>query len=283
MTIAHTVANVDYSPRDALLEGFRREPVFAAFALLLAISVAPTAVAFLVEDRMLNGVNVWLKPLKFEVSLTLYLGTLAWFAGWLPARILSNPWYRAYAVLVVACIGLEMIWIAGAAAFGVASHFNASTPLMSAAYRLMGVLAVILSSATLVYAILLWRVGDSATLRPAFRLSVILGLALTFLLTIPIAGYMASQPGHLVAGNGSDAEGLTLFGWARDGGDLRVSHFFATHAMQFIPLAGLLADRLSSRSAGRRAVVLLAVTYVLIVAHTFIEALQGRPFLPLLV
>jgi hypothetical protein len=282
MTIAHTVDNVDYSPRDALLEGFRREPVFAAFALLLAILVAPTAVAFVVDDRTLNGANVWLKPLKFEVSLALYLATLAWFAGWLPARILTNPWYRAYAVLVVACIGLEMVWIAGAAAFGVASHFNASTPFMSTAYRLMGVLAVILSSATLVYAILLWRAGDSTTLRPAFRISVVLGLALTFLLTIPIAGYMASGPGHLVGGNASDAEGLALFGWARDGGDLRVSHFFATHAMQFIPLAGLLAGRLSNPSAGRRAVVLLAVIYVLVVVYTFVEALQGRPFLPFL-
>jgi hypothetical protein len=282
MTIAYAMSNVDYSPRDAFFESFRREPVFAAFALLLAFSVAPTAIAFLVDDRTLNGANVWLKPLKFEVSLALYLATLAWLAGWLPARILSNPWYRAYAVLVVTCIGLEMVWIAGAAAFGVASHFNASTPLMSAAYRLMGVLAVILSSATLVYAILLWRVGDG-TLRPAFRLSVVLGLALTFMLTIPIAGYMASGTGHLVAGNGSDAEGLALFGWARNGGDLRVSHFFATHAMQFIPLAGLLADRLSSPRAGRRAVVLFAVIYVLVVVYTLVEALQGRPFLPFLV
>ena len=283
MTIAHIVTGENHSPRDILLEVCRREPLFAAFALLLAIMVAPTAAAFLVEDRTLNGVNVWFKPLKFEISLALYLATLAWFAGWLPRRILNHPWYRAYAVLVVACIGLEMVWIAGAAALGVASHFNASTPFMSAAYRLMGVLAVILSSATLVYAILVWRVGDSATLRPAFRLSVVLGLALTFVLTIPIAGYMASGPGHLIGGNASDAEGLRLFGWARDGGDLRVSHFFATHAMQFIPLAGLFADRLQSPGVGRRAVVLFATLYVLLVAYTFAEALQSRPFLPFLV
>jgi len=281
MTAAHIVMDVDRPLRDGLLEIVRREPLFAGAALVLALMVAPTATALLLDDRTLNGVDVWIKPLKFEVSLALYLATLAWFAGWLPAGVVANRWYRAYAVIVVACIGLEMVWIGGAAAFGIASHFNVGTPLMSAAYPVMGVLAVVLTSATLVYAVLLWRADDSA-LRPAFRLSVVLGLALTFLLTVPVASFMASGPGHLVGGNGSDAEGLALLGWARDGGDLRVPHFFATHAMQIIPLVGLAADRMPSSRVGRRAVVLFSLLFVALVAYTLAEVLQGRPFLPFL-
>jgi hypothetical protein len=273
--------DVERPLRDALLESLRREPLFASAALVLALMIAPTATALLFDDRTLNGVDVWIKPLKFEVSLALYLATLAWFAQWLPTGVVTNPWYRTYAIIVVACIGLEMVWIGGAAASGIASHFNVGTPLMSAAYSLMGVIAVVLTSATLVYAVLLWRADDNA-LRPAFRLSVVLGLALTFLLTVPVAAFMASGPGHLVGGNSSDAEGLALFGWARDSGDLRVPHFFATHAMQIIPLVGLAADRMPNSRAGQGAVVLFGLLFVALVAYTVAEALQGRPFLPFL-
>ncbi len=261
-------------------EAFRREPLFATAALVLALFSLPMIVALALDDRTLLGVNVWIKPLKFALALFVYLATLAWFAGWLPPGVTRNRWYLWFSAAVVLAIAAEMVWIGGAAVGGVASHFNQSTPLMAALYPLMGVVAIFLTSATLVYAVLIWRHKDGP-LDPVFRLSVSLGLAMTFLLTVPVASHLASGSGHAVGGSGSDADGLMLFGWARDGGDLRVAHFFATHAMQFVPAFGFLAARALPPRAGRPAVVVFAAAFAGFVFYTLFQATQGRPFFAL--
>ena len=129
--------------------------------------------------------------------------------------------------------------------------------------------------------IVILRHGESG-LDSTFRLSVGIGLLLTFILTVIVAGYMANGPSHLVGGNESDAEGAPLMGWARDGGDLRVAHFFATHSMHFIPAFGFAASMLLPPYAGRMAVLAFSVVFTALVGYAFAEALMGRPFLPML-
>jgi hypothetical protein len=262
-------------------ELFAREPLYAGAALCLAALVAPTLVAMALDERTLLGVNVWLKPLRFEIALAVYLATLAWFAGWLPERVIATRWYRTYAACVVAAVAAEMVWIGGAAAFGTTSHFNESSPMMAWTYRLMGGLAVLLTSSALVYGILILRHRNSR-LDPAFRLSVGLGLVLTFVLTVAVAGYMANSGGHFVGDRSTVAPGAPLMGWARDRGDLRVAHFFATHAMHFIPALGFVVSLILSTVAARRAVIVFSAVFVAFVGYTFGEALMGSPFLAVL-
>jgi hypothetical protein len=262
-------------------ELFAREPLYAGAAFCLAALIAPTLLAMALDERTLFDVNVWLKPLRFEIALTVYLATLAWFAGWLPERVIATHWYRSYATCVVFAAAAEMVWIGGAAAFGTTSHFNESSPMLAWTYRLMGVLAVLLTSSALVYGILILRHRNSR-LDPAFRLSVGLGLVLTFLLTVAIAGYMANSGGHFVGSRSTIAPGAPLMGWARDRGDLRVAHFFATHAMHFVPVFGFVVSLFLSASAARRAVIAFSAAFVAFVSYTFGEALMGRPFLAVL-
>jgi hypothetical protein len=262
-------------------EIFGREPLYAGAALCLAALTAPTLVAMALDERTLFGVNVWLKPIRFEIALTVYLATLAWFAGWLPERVIATRWYRTYAACVVFAIAVEMVWIGGAAAYCTASHFNESSPMMAWTYRLMGGLAVLLTSSALLYGTLILRDSDSL-LDPAFRLSVGLGLVLTFFLTVAVAGYMANTGGHFVGGRSTVAPGVPLMGWARDGGDLRVPHFFATHAMHFTPAFGFVVSLVLSTLAARRAVIAFSAVFVAFVGYTFGEALMGRPFLEVL-
>jgi len=159
-------------------EVFAREPLYAGAALCLAALIAPTLVAMTLDGRTLAGVNVWLKPLRFEVALTVYLATLAWFAGWLPQGVTATRWYRIYSVCVVCAIAAEMIWITGTASLGIASHFNESSPILAWTYRLMGGLAVLLTSSALVYGILILR-NRNSRFDPAFKLSAGLGLVLS--------------------------------------------------------------------------------------------------------
>jgi len=86
---------------------------------------------------------------------------------------------------------------------------------------------------------------------------------------------MSQQPGHAVGTIGGHAP---LFGWNRSGGDLRVSHFFAIHAMQLVPLAGLFAASLAPRLR-IPAVLLAAVLVTAASVASFLQALAGEPFL----
>ncbi len=104
-----------------------------------------------------------------------------------------------------------------------------------------------------------------------------LGMVLGFVSTLIVAGYMSQNYGHWVGGIRSDADSIPLVGWVRSGGDLRVSHFFAMHMMQIIPLVGLIADRCSQRP-GR--IVIIASTIGLgAVFATFFQALSEQPFI----
>jgi len=257
---------------------FRNERLFAAGALLLALSIVPTGVAMQIDARTFNGGNVWDKVLKFEVALAVYLATLAFFARWIPRDFLGSNAYRVYAWVVLACIAAEMVWIGGAAANRVRSHFNVAHPVMQALYALMGVFAVTLTSATAVYAFVIWR-NPSTGLDPATKLAIVLGLGLTFPLTLIAAGYLASAGGHWVGGTPSDANGFPLMGWSRDGGDLRIAHFFATHALHFIPAFGLLAARFAPGGRGVAAVNAFAALFCAFTLYTLAEAIMGRPFL----
>lgn len=267
---------IDLAPARFALPTLRHEPLFAGAAVALALLTVPLGLALVLDGRTVGGELVWVKPMKFAVALTLYLGTLAWFATWLPERMRRSPWYRLHAAVVVVAIAAEMVWIVGAAAFGTTSHFNVATPMMATLYGIMGILAVTLTSASLVYGVAIGR-NRAAPLPPAVRLSLALGLVSTFVLTLFVAGGMSSNTSHFV-GLPQNGAALPILGWSREVGDLRVGHFFATHAMHAVPLAGLaLATAVPDRAA-RAGVLAAALAYAALTLGVTAQAWMGRPF-----
>jgi hypothetical protein len=257
---------------------FDAEPLFAATGTLIGLSLAVTLSAMAIDTREFLGENVWLKPIKFQIALTLYLLTLAFFARWLPSGMTARPGYRVYAGMVVFAVIAELVWIGGAAMYGTASHFNVSNPFMQSIYGLMGAFAVLLTSATLVQGIAIWRNARTG-LSPALHLSIALGLVLTFVLTVLVAGTLASQSGHLI---GTPVTGTTVpvLGWSREVGDLRVAHFFATHALHVLPVAAMLAGALLPQRWGVPAVWVAALLFIALITVSFAGALAGYPFIP---
>jgi hypothetical protein len=143
----------------------------------------------------------------------------------------------------------------------------------------MGLFAVILTSPALVYGIAIWR-NRATGLPPALHLAIALGLVLTFALTLPVAATMANLPGHFVGTPVTGAH-VPAMGWTREVGDLRAAHFFATHPMHFLPLAGLAAAALLPARAGAAAVWVAALVYAGFVYWAFNGALAGQPLVPL--
>lgn len=259
-----------------LLALFRPEPVFAGAGLFMLLLMLPTLAAMAIDPRLHLGENIWIKPLKFEISLGVYFLTLAFYARWLPIGLTGKIWYRLFAASVVAASLAEMLWIGGAAAMGTSSHFNVSSPFMGRLYPVMGLLATLITSASAVYGFHIWR-NRSPGLTGSLSLALVAGLLLTLPLTLVVAFTLAGNGGHLVGGTGT--ESLPLLGWSRDGGDLRVAHFFALHAMHFVPAFGIVVGKLVAERKAKAFVLAFSALYVGVVFYSFSEAMQGQAFL----
>jgi hypothetical protein len=267
-----------FHPMHMITALFGAERRFARLGLWLGLAMIPLIFAMQIDPRQFQGESIWIKPLKFAFALCVYLLTLAYFARFLPADLHHRPAYRAFVSIVILCVLAEMAWIGGAAMFGTASHFNLSGPVMQGIYGLMGLFAVTLTAASLVYGIAIWRYPAGLP-DHALRLSVALGLGLTFVLTVIVAGYMSAQPGHLV---GTPVTGVRvpLMGWSREVGDLRLPHFLASHAMHVIPLGGLLAVRILPAGAAVTAVWAISAGVIIATMGSFAMAIMGLPVFP---
>jgi hypothetical protein len=275
--VSSSPATSAVSPAGLLAKIRSAEPRFFATAILMLLAMAPTSFAAFADSRELLGVDIWLKPLKFEFALLVYLGTLSVFALFIPAEVKAKTWYRLFTRAVSVGAVLEIIWLAGASAIGAASHFN-PTPIGQVLYPLAGITATLISSASTVFAVQIAR-NPSTGLSPAVKEALVLGLALVLPLTLLTAGTMSQMSGHFIGGSPDDAGGFPVMGWSRDGGDLRVAHFFATHALHFVPAFGLVSAALLGRS-NVLPVRVFAAAFTAFVLFLFAQALMGMPFLP---
>ncbi|MBA2346555.1 MAG: hypothetical protein H0V83_15965 [Rubrobacter sp.] len=218
----------------------------AAMLLVLAVSLA----GLLLDPRVITGAPAWLKPMKFAISISIYCFTLLWmltFVRGRPRLVGFISWVTAVALFV------EMVLIAGAAAFGTSSHFNVSTPLHTAVWATMAVSIVLVWTMNLLAAglLLFQRIPDPAfawALRLGLVISLV-GMGVAFLMTseTPAQGRAADRAGISAPIQGAHSvgvedggPGLPITGWSTTGGDLRVPHFVGLHGLQAIPLAGVL-------------------------------------------
>ncbi len=240
--------------------------MFAAFIV--------TAPAYAIDARTLWGVSVWSKPMKFELSMMVHFATLAILAQQLPREKRAGVGMSLVVWASVAAALFEIVYITIQAARGRHSHFNFDTNYEALLYSVMGVGALLLIIAAFVLGVYLARSRDGN--KSGFRLGAVIGLILSPILTLIVAGYMSASGSHWVGETVSDAHGVPLLGWSREAGDIRPSHFVALHAMQVLPLAGIAMDRVAP-TAARPAVVFIAVLMAAITALLFWQALAGRP------
>ena len=263
------------------------DPADSASRLLvvaIGIQIAlllPSLVALGIDERTLNGISVWSKPLKFQTSLIVMLATLLLLLPFIDAKARAGRGVRLAALTAAVTATGEIAYITLQAARGRASHFNTETVLEARAYDIMGVGAALLVLSGLAIGVYLLR-RPAADAPKGVLLGggwgLILGSVLTLATAFVLGSGLIDGPGHWVGGVTSDVGGLPLFGWSRTGGDLRVPHFFATHIMQALPIAGLFLDRFAPRHL-RAGMIAAALLSVAVVAGTFLQAVAGQPFI----
>ncbi|WP_336326559.1 hypothetical protein [Halovenus sp. HT40] len=251
----------------------RRNRLLCTVALLNAVLALAFTILMQLDGRMLLGRNVWTKPWKFAVSISIFAATMAWL---LPSLSLGKRLQRRVSTIIGAAMLIEITLISIQAARGVRSHFNTSTVLDGTVAAVMG---ITISVNTVVVGYVLWRtLRDPPSLAPAYRWGIWLGLSL-FLLASLEGALMVVYGSHSV-GVAPDSAGLPLLNWHYEGGDLRIAHFIGLHGLQILPLAGYLGARRTDRT--RRALTIVGVVALLyggLTAVTFVRAMLGLPFL----
>ena len=258
----------------------QRQPALAKAGWVCLCLMLPTLVAHALDTRTLMGVGVWVKPLKFQLSLAVYLLTLAWLFP------LAGPAYaqgRGGRFVVwgpIAAAAFELAYIGTMAARGEPSHFNLTTPLRAVMYQLMGAGATVLTLAAAVLAFGIARQRPHA-LPPALHLAVVLGLATSFVFGT-VGGFVIGSGSSSLVGGLPQAGDVPGLGWSRQFGDLRVSHFLALHAMQLVPAwAWLLCRWLPfNRTAAVAGTAVFSAAYIAAIVATLAQALAGQPLLP---
>ncbi|SES22043.1 hypothetical protein SAMN04488000_118182 [Lentzea albida] len=223
------------------------------FGSLMVLLIPVALVGLLVDDRTVVNSPIWLKPMKFAVSLALYSFTLAWLLTYLK-RFQRVGWWAG--TVLAAAGAIEMVVIVGQVIRGRRSHFNFETPLDTTLFSIMGSTIVVLWVTHAIIAILLWRTDiENKALSWSIRLGLVisfLGLGVGFLMTSP-------KPGQALDGDtlGSHTVGapdggayMALTGWSTEHGDLRVGHFVGMHALQVLPVViALLGARATTKIA----------------------------------
>jgi hypothetical protein len=264
------------STRGLLGELYRRNRVLALLGWLNLLALAVLLVVAPFDARTITGLNPWVKPIKFLVSITAYVWTLAWLTRYVSAH--ARPVRLISWGTVLVFVG-EMVCIITQAARGTTSHFNVRTPFDGAVFSVMGFLITV-NTLLVAVTLALFFLRTSEPLAPAYLWGIRAGLLL-FLLGSLEGIAMIMNAAHTV-GAPDGGPGLPLVNWSTRSGDLRVAHFLAFHALQLLPLAGFVLSRRKPDWPPRRqvaCVLALAVVYAACVSLVFWQALAGRPLL----
>lgn len=245
-----------------------------AASIVLQLALAGTAVVGLVIDkRQILGLNVWVKPFKFDVSVLIMLVTVAIFLSGLERFSTLRRWAgEGFAV----SLAVENCMISLQAWRGVRSHMNYTTPFDARVFALMGVMVGIAAIAVVV------MLGLYLAERPRWPGAVTWGIRLGLMMLLAgciEGGLMVAHGGHTV-GAVDGLPGMRFTNWSRNYGDLRIAHFFALHAVQAFPTLGYLCSRTALTERLQVAAVFAGATmYTVAVWLLFRQAMHGTPFL----
>lgn len=240
-------------------------PIFAALAMFV-----PTGTA---------AVNPWIKPIKFSMSFSTFASTIS-----LLLLALRIPKWQLTLVrrAIAASVAMEILSLA-TQAWRSAYHLTGQSLLDTSLAQVTNSM-VMVNTGIVCWMLALFcadRVHTDKVDWPmvsAIRYSIVI-----FLAGNAIGGYMLARGSHTV-GAADGGSGLPFVNWSVIGGDLRIAHFIAIHAIQIVPLFAYILAQMSPIlpvKHRRIAAGALALAVSIAVGATFVQAALGHPLLSL--
>jgi hypothetical protein len=254
-------------------------------ALCSFIALLICLFGLLVDHRLINGELGWIKPAKFSTSFLIYAVSMIWLSQFI------KQWRAIFRLAsMAACWGalIELAAIILQVLRGTTSHFNAGTLFDHVVFVVVKIAILPVALSILVSLILLMR---QKNLPPVIDVALHWGVFLTLVGCLPAVLMVLPDPlqdaitryaelnGHAV-GLPEGGPGLPFLGWSTIGGDLRVAHFVGIHALQILPIAGILIARFLPRLSQQRQSFLvsnLGITYLGLIALLTFQALRAEP------
>ncbi|MEO0637392.1 MAG: hypothetical protein AAFY73_12165 [Pseudomonadota bacterium] len=254
------------------------------WAIVLCCVAIPLALlAISLDRRVLDDELLWLKPLKFHLSLAVHGITVLLAARLLPELWQSHIITRVGLTVFGAVIVYEALFLSLQAARGVRSHFNDATPFDAIGGSIMAVGAGVLVIVPLVLGAALTLValrgGWTEISANPMRLAVGLGFIL--------AGWLGAQTGNAMGANGGPFIGvdpavgpfMPFTGWSLTGGDYRISHFLGVHAMQAVPIVALVLLLVLPTATVAVLTVPIGAAWAGLTLFTLARAAEGLPLI----
>jgi hypothetical protein len=224
--------NRSFPMQSFLVDLHHRNPALSLTGWLHVALLLVALAALWFDERLITGINPWIKPIKFCLSVLVYVWTMAILLSWLPAADAGTVKWLSRGIALTMIVEIGCIFLQ--AARGTTSHYNISSAFNGVVFGLMGTM-IMLNTVLNVGALgLLWLRPLSVV--PAVAWGARLGLLL-FIGGAALGGLMIRQAGHTV-GAPDGGPGLPLLNWSTRAGDLRIAHFVGMHALQVLPLAG---------------------------------------------
>src|SRR5688572_24566990 len=151
------------------------------------------------DQRLILGLNPWIKPMKFLTSITIFLWTVAWF---MPETI--KPGASGFSRIVpqqivrwtiASAMVIEIVCIIMQSARGVTSHFNHASAFDDLIFSIMGITIAMNTIAMVIFLAIIRR--DTPSQRAGYIWGIRLGVVL-FLLASAQGGILVANDAHTV-------------------------------------------------------------------------------------
>ncbi len=244
----------------------KRNKILFCFGCLCLLGAAVCILFIQFDNTIVTGINAWVKPLKFFLSVGIY----SWTMGWLLYYLQKQKKVRAYAWGLVIIMAFELWVIVWQASNGRLSHYNISKPLYAWLFQFMG-MAIVTITLWTAYMVFLFFRQKQFTISETYLWGIRLGMIFFIIFSFE-GGLMAYKLQHTV-GSPDGGPGLPLLNWSKEYGDLRVAHFFGLHALQVLPIFGYYL-------AGKKwQLFLFSFSYAAFVVAKLVQALNSIPFI----
>jgi len=247
-----------------VIELKRRNPVLFWYSLLNFIAAVVCIILSQTSTTTVNGINAFIKPFKFFLSIGIFCVTMGWILHYLerPDKV------RAYNIMAIIIFTYESFVITWQASNGRLSHFNTSSTLYFWLFQFMGIAIVILTLWTGHIGYLFFRKKEWK-IPMTYVWGIRMGIFFFVLFALE-GGVMGSLLRHTIGGEDSGS-GLPLVNWNRKHGDLRIAHFLGMHTLQLFPLFGYYV------ASTNKTLIVICLFYVAAVLAILIQALMGLP------
>jgi hypothetical protein len=228
--------------------------------------------ASLVDQRQVNTINTWYKPMKFCLSVGVYLLTIVWVVDLLNvAQKRKNKLIRNISIIIL----FELFLIILQGARGVHSHYNMSTIANMVIFQLMGIFIAI-NTLFLIWVTILYfkKKTKPKHISQHMKNFILLGLLL-LLFSSAIGGKMIGLNHPLASQEIAAKLYIPILDWKLGSGDLRISHFLGMHGLQIFAIAGIYINSLHSfKKIKLLALYALVLLYCFTVLGIFLVAIQ---------